>query len=103
MYFGDLILSFLARRDSGEEGGVASFWMIGDGVICAVFGGSVMVVGGAISSVCVAGGDVSGVVGFWRDGGVGLVVGGGGRLAAVGWRGYSPAKGASCLPSQHST
>ena len=100
MYFGDLILGFLACGDSREEGGVASFWMMGDGVICAVFGdlGSVMVVGVAICIFCVAD-DVSfsGVVGCRHAGGGGLVVGGSGRLAAVGWRGHSPAEGAGCL------
>ena len=48
-----------------------------------------MVAGVSICSVCGAGGVVSfsGVVGCRRAGGVGLVVGGGGCLAAVGWRG----------------
>ena len=27
VYFGDLLLGFLARGDSGEEGGVAGFWI----------------------------------------------------------------------------
>ena len=67
MYFGDLILGFLSRGDSGEGGGVVDFWMMGYGLICAVFGelGSVMVVGAVIYSVCAAGGGVSlsGVVG----------------------------------------
>ena len=59
----------------------------------------VMVAGVSICSVCGAGGVVSfsGVVGCRRVGGVGLVVGGGGCLAAVGWRGHSPAEGAGCL------
>ena len=84
VYFGDLILGFLVRGDSGE-GGVVGFWMMGDGVICAVYGGlgTVMVVGVAICSVYVAGGDVSfsDVVGCRHAGGGDLVVGGGGRLA----------------------
>ena len=60
VYFGNLILGFLVRGDSGE-GGVAGFWMRGDGVICTVYGGlgTVMVVGVAICSVYVAAGDVS--------------------------------------------
>ena len=97
VYFGDLILGFLVRGDSGE-GGVVGFWMMGDGVICAVYGGlgTVMVVGVAICSVYVAGGDVSfsDVVGCRHAGGGDLVVGGGGRLAAVG---HSPAEGAGSL------
>ena len=54
-----------------------------------------MVSGVSICSVCGAGGVVSfsGVVGCRRAGGIGLVVGGGGRLAAVGWRGEA----ASCF------
>ena len=100
MYFGDLILGFLARGDSGEEGGVAGFWMMGSGVICAVFGDlcSVMVVGVTICSVF-AGSDVSfsGVFGCRRAVGGGLVVSGGGRLAPVDWRGHSSAEGAGCL------
>ena len=67
---------------------------------CAVFGGlvTVMVSGVLISSVCGAGGEVSfsGVVGSRCAVGVDLVVGGG-HLAAVGWRGYSPAEDAGCL------
>ena len=67
---------------------------------CAVFGGlvTVMVSGVLISSVCSAGGEVSfsGAVGSRRAVGVVLVVGGG-RLAAVGWQGHSPAEGAGCL------
>ena len=97
VYFGDLILGFLVRGDSGE-GGVVGFWMMGDGVICAVYGGlgTVMVVGVAICSVYVAGGDISfsDVVGCRHAGGGDLVVGGGGRLAAVG---HSPAEGAGSL------
>ena len=88
---------------SGEGGGVPVFWMMDDGVICACAGfgdlGSMMVVGLRICSVCVAGGDVSfyGVIGCRHAGGGGLVVGCGGCLAAVGWRGHSPAESASCL------
>ena len=67
VYFGDLILGFLARGDSGEGGGVVGFWMMADGMICAVFGelGCVMVVGAVIWIVCRAAGGVffSGVVG----------------------------------------
>ena len=97
VYFGDLILGFLVRGDSGE-GGVVGFWMMGDGVICAVYGGlgTVMVVGVAICSGYVAGGDVSfsDVVGCRHAGGGDLVVGGGGRLAAMG---HSPAEGSGSL------
>ena len=57
----------------------------------------VIVAGVLISSVCDAGGDVSffGAVGSQHAVGVDLVVGC--CLAAVGWRGYSPAEGAGCL------
>ena len=72
--------------------------MMGDGVICAVFGGlgTMIVVGVSICSVCGAGRVVS-FFGCRLAGGVGLVVSGGGLLAAVGWRDYSPAKGSGCL------
>ena len=100
VYFGDFVLGLLARGVSGEEAGVASFLMYGDGVSCAVFGGleTVMVSGVLISSVCSAGGEVSfsGAVGSRCAVGVDLVVGGG-RLAAVGWRGHSPAEGSGYL------
>ena len=100
MYFGDFVLSLLARGVSGEGAGVAGFWMYGDGMSCAVFGGlvTVMVSGVLISSVCCAGGEVSfsGAVGSWCAVGIELVVVGG-RLTAVGWRGHSPAEGAGCL------
>ena len=100
MYFCDFVLGLLAREVSGEGAGVAGFWMYGDGVSCAVFSGlvTVMVSGALISSVCGAGGDVSfsGAVGSRRAVDVDLVVGGG-NLAAVGWRGHSPAEGAGCL------
>ena len=36
---GDFVLGFFDGGDSGEGGGVAGHWMMGDGVICAVFGG----------------------------------------------------------------
>ena len=55
VYFGDLILGFLARGDPGEGGGVLGFWIIGgDGVCFAVFGGlvTVMVAGVLISMCC---------------------------------------------------
>ena len=100
VYFGDFVLGLLARGVSGEGAGVAGFWMYGDGVSCAVFDGlvTVMVTGVLISSVCSAGGEVSftGAVGSRFAVGVDLVIGGG-RLAAVGWRGHSPAVGAGCL------
>ena len=99
-FAGDFFLGFFDGGDSGEGGGVAGLWMMGDGVICAVFGGlgTVMVVV-SICSICGADGVVSfsGVVGCRRAGGVGLVVGGGGCLTAVGWRGHSLAEGAGCL------
>ena len=59
---------------------------------------TVMISGVLISSVRSAGGEVSfsGAVSSRRDVGVDLGVGGG-RLAAVGWRGHSPAEGAGCL------
>ena len=99
VYFGDFVLGLLARGVSGERAGVAGFLMYGDGVSCAVFDGlvTVMISDVLISSVCSAGGEVSfsGAVGSRRAVGVDLVVGG--RLAAVGWWGHSPAEGAGCL------
>ena len=72
VYFGDFVLGLLAR---GKGAGVAGFWMYGDGVSCAVFGG--LVSGVLISSVCSAGGEVSsGAVDSRRAVGVDLVVGG---------------------------
>ena len=72
--------------------------MLGDGVSCAVCGGTVMV-SGVVSIICSAGGEVSFSGASRRT--VGCTVGddlvGGGRLAAVGWRGHSPAEGAGCL------
>ena len=97
VYFGDFILGLLGRGVSGEGAGVAGFLMHGDGVSCAVFGGLVTVIvsGVLISSVCSAGGEISFFGTSRRTVGVDLV--GGGRLAAVGWRGHSPAEGAGCL------
>ena len=72
--------------------------MIGEGVICAVFGGLwTVMVAVSIRNVCGAGGVVSfsGVVGLL--GGIDLVVVVGGIVAAAGWRGHSPAEGAGCL------
>ena len=86
---GDFVLGFFVGGDSGE--GVAGLWMIGEGVVCAVFGGlCTVMVAVSICSVCGAGGVVSfsGVFGCRLAGGVGLVVG---RLAGAGWRGHSPA------------
>ena len=101
MYFRDFILAFSARGDSGEGGGVVGFLMMGDRVICAVFGDldSVMMVSTMIFSVFVAGVSFSDVVGCRHAGGVGLVVRSGSYLAAVGWRGHLPAEGqaASCF------
>ena len=58
---GDFVLGFFVGGDSGEGGGVAGLLMVGDGMICAVFGGlsTVMVVVVSIWSVCGAGGVVS--------------------------------------------
>ena len=76
--------------------------LVGGGVdvSCAVFGGlvNVMVSGVLISSVCSAGGEISfsDAVSSRHAVGVNLVVGGG-HLAAVGWRGHSPAEGVGCL------
>ena len=101
VYFGEFILAISACGDSGEGGGVVGFLMMGDAMICAVFGdlGSVMVVSAMIFSVFVAGVSFSGVVGCRHAGGGGLVVRGGSHLAAVGWRGHLPAEGqaASCF------
>ena len=85
---GDFVLGFFVGGDSEEGDGVAGLWMMGDGMICAVFGGlcTVMLACVSICSVCGAGGVVSsGVVGCRRAGCVGLVVVVGGFLAAVGW------------------
>ena len=98
VYFSDFVLGLLARGVSGEGVGVAGFLMHGDGMSCAVFGGleTVMVSGMLISSVCSAGEvSFSGAVDSRLTVGVNLV--GGGRLAAVGWRGHSPAEGAGWL------
>ena len=101
VYFGHLILDFLAHGDSGEGGSVVGFWMMGDGVICAVFGelSSMMMVDAMTCSFCIAGGGVSlsAIVSCWRAGGGGLVIGSGSCLAAVGWQDHSPAEGAGCL------
>ena len=71
---GDFVLGFFVGGDSGEGGGVAGLLMIGNGVICAVFGGlCTVMVAVSISSVCGAGGvSFSGVVGYRLAGGVGL-------------------------------
>ena len=54
---GDFVLSFFVGGDSGEGGGVAGLWMIGEGVVCAVFGGlCTVMVAVSICSVCGAGG-----------------------------------------------
>ena len=94
---GDFVLSFFVGGDSGEGGGVAGLRMIGQVVICAVFGGlCTVMVAESICNVCGAGGVVSffGVVGCRLAVGVGLVVG---RLAGAGWRVHSPAGGAGRL------
>ena len=74
VYFGDFVLGLLARGVSGEEAGVAGFWMLGDGVSCVVCGGlvAVMVSSVLISSVCSAGSEISfsGAVGSRRAVGV---------------------------------
>ena len=89
MYFSDIVLGLLACGVSGKGAGIAGFLMREDGVSCAVFGGlvTVMVSGVLISSVCSAGGEVSfsGAVDSRRTVGIDLV--GGGRIAAVCWRG----------------
>ena len=95
--FGDLVLGFFGGGDSGEGGGVVGRMMIGDGVISAVSGlrWCLMVEGVVVCSVWTAGGGVSFSIVGCRLAGVVLVVGG--LLAAVGWRGHSPAEGAGCL------
>ena len=99
VYFGDFVLGLLAGGISGEGDGVAGFLMLGDGVSCAVCGGlETVMVSGVISIVCSAGGEVSFSGASRRTGyTVGDDLVGGGRLAAVGWRGHSPAEGAGCL------
>ena len=95
--FGDFVLGFFGGGVSGEGGGVAGLCIVGEGVICAVFGGlCTVMVAVSICSVCCAGGVVSfsGVVGCRLAGGVGLVTG---RLAGAGWRGHSPAGGVGRL------
>ena len=54
-----------------------------------------MVEGVVVCSVWTAGGGVSFSIVGCRRAGVVMVVGG--LLAAVGWRGHSPAEGAGCL------
>ena len=95
VYFGDFVLGLLARGVSGEGAGVTGFLMHGNGVSCIICGGpETVMVSGVISSVCSAGGEGSFSRASGRTVGVDLV--GGGRLAAVGWRGHSPAEGAGC-------
>ena len=88
----DFVLGFFVGGDSGEGGGVAGLCMIGEGVICAVFGGLCTVMAAvSICNVCSAGL----LIRCCRlAGGVGLVVG---HLAGVGWQGHSPAGGVGCL------
>ena len=100
VYFGDFVLVLLAGGISGEGDGVTGFFMLGDGVSCAVCGGlGTVMVSGVVSIICSAGGEVSFSGASRRT--IGCTVGddlvGGGRLAAVGWRGHSPAEGAGCL------
>ena len=101
VYFGDFVLVLLAGGISGEGDGVTGFFMLGDGVSCAVCGGlGTVIVSGVVSMICIAGGEVSFSGASRRT--VACAVGddlvvGGGRLAAVGWRGHSPAEGAGCL------
>ena len=74
--------------------------MLGEGVSCAVCGGlETVMVSGVISIICSAGGEVSFSGASRRTIGcaVGVDLVGGGRLAAVGWRGHSPAEDAGCL------
>ena len=100
VYFGDFVLGLFARGTSGEGVGVAGFLMLEDGVSYAVCGGlETVMVSGVISIICSAGGEVSFSGASRRTVGcaVGVDLVGGGRLAAVGWRGHSPAEGAGCL------
>ena len=90
MYFGDLILG---------GGGVEGRMMIGEGVMSAVCGlrWCMTVLGAVVCSVWTDGGDVSfSGVGCQRT--VVDIVVVVGLVAAVGWRGNSPAEGAGCLP-----
>ena len=83
---GDLVLGFFVDGESGEVGDAVGRMMIGDGVISAVAGVGIWAV---VCSVWTAIGGVSSNLGCQRAG-VGLV-------AAVGWRGHSPAEDAGCL------
>ena len=98
---GEEILLLFFGGLSGVGGDVVGLVMIGAGSMTAIFCVRSCVIVDLVMSgrICVDGGKVSfsWLGGCRRAGGVGLVVGGGGRLAAVGWRGHSPAEGASCL------
>ena len=96
--FGDFVLCFFGCGESGG-GGVVGRMMIGDGVISVVCGlrWCLMLEGVVVCSVWMACGGVSFSIVGCRRAGVDLVVVVGGLLAPVGWRGHSPAEGASCL------
>ena len=97
--FGEETLLFFFGGLSGVGGGVVGLVMIGAGSMIAVFCVlSCVIVDLVVSGrICVDGGDVS--FSWLGAGSVGLVVvgGGGGRLAAVCWRGHSPAGGVGRL------
>ena len=92
------ILRRLGPGGGGEGGGVVGRIMIGDGMISAVCGlrWCLMVEGVDVCSVWTAGIDVSFSSVGCRLAGDDLIVVGG-LLAAVGWRGHSPAESAGCL------
>ena len=98
VYFGDLILGFFVGGESGEGGGVVGRMMIGDGMLSAVSGRRwcLMVVDAVVYNVWTAGGAVSFCGVGCRRAGADLVVVVG-LVAAVSWRGHSPAEAAGCL------
>ena len=94
---GEETLLFFFGGLSGVGGDVVGL-VIGAGSMMAVFCVRSRVIVDLVVSgrICVDGGDVS--FSWLGAGSVGLVVvGGGGRLAAVGWRGHSPAGGVGRL------
>ena len=88
---------FLCRGESGG-GRVVGRMMIGDGMISAICGlhWCLIVIVAVVCSVWIAGGDVSFTGPGCQHAGVPLVVVVC-LVAAVGWRGYSPAESAGCL------
>ena len=96
--FGEESLLFVFGGLSGVGGDVVGLVILDAGSMMAVFCvRSCVIVDLVVSGrICVDGGDVS--FSWLGARSVGLVVvGGGGRLAVVGWRGHSPAGGVGRL------